>query len=209
MPFINVDSLQLVKEISQSLSTVRTEFDLIRKESIGIVKPNVKTNFGQSLTYGNLFTYSLKLDRNLLDAAEQKIFDQNLEKSKSVILRRREQCKFLTEMISKYPEIRQCYFNESYPKSKIRKHYGVNGITKNSEPDHFRIQMTIEPGNNCFFFIEDKNEIKKLEYAEGLNFGFRDGMDLHWIENNGNKIRTVLIIDIYRNNQTDTLPELA
>lgn len=208
MPFINVDSLPIVKEIQSSIDVVKKQFDDMRKEPIGIVKPNVKTNFGQSLTYGNIFTYSLKLDRNLLDEAEQKIFDENFEKTKKVIARRRKHCIFLTDIISKYPNIRQCYFNEFYPKSKIRKHYGVNGVTKKSEPDHFRIQITVEPGNNCFFYIEKEKQTQRLEYKEGLKFGFRDGLDMHWVENNGNETRTVLIIDIDRTKETDNLPVL-
>ena len=208
MPFINIDSLLLIKDIENSIDIIKKEFVHMRENNLSSIKPNVKTYIGQNLTYGEVFTYPLKLDRNLLDESEKKIFDIDFKKIKKGMNERLKYCKYLGELIKRYPEIRQCYFNEAHSKSKIQKHYGVNGITKNSQPDHFRLQVTINPGNNCFFFIENQREIIKMEYKSGIKFGFRDGLDMHWIENNGNETRTVLIIDIDRTKETDNLPVL-
>lgn len=207
MPFLKVDNLQLITEIKNSIESIKAEFNSMKLASVGSIKPNVKTNFGNDLTYGNILTYALKLDRALLDPAEKELFDKNYAIAKPVIETRKRHCKTITEIVSRYTEVRQCFFNEAYGNSKIRKHYGVNGITAGSTPDHLRLQVTINPGKNCFFYIEKDGHIDSLEYTDGLVFGFNDGLDLHWVENHGEKTRVVLILDIQRSAITESLHE--
>jgi len=85
------------------------------------------------------------------------------------------------------------FYNIMQPGAKINPHYGVNGLAVNKIQDHFRIHITIEPGDDAYFYIENLNPLK---YRENLCFAFEDGLLNHWAENRGTTNRNVLILDV-------------
>jgi hypothetical protein len=56
--------------------------------------------------------------------------------------------------------------------------------------------------------MEKDGVVIKKGYYKGSSFGFKDGLVVHWFENNGDKIRTALLIDIVSDETTENLPEL-
>jgi hypothetical protein len=76
----------------------------------------------------------------------------------------------------------------------VNAHWGINGVLQKRVPDHWRIQICWLPGENAAFHLKDEY----IEYAEDTCFGFNDGLDLHWAENNGTQWRTSIIIDVWR-----------
>ena len=208
MSFYDVSNLPLVKEIINNLDVIKEEFNMMRESNLQGPKQQVPTYFQKNVYEGKINSYPLKLDKRILDPAERKDFEdtylQKMERFKS----RRNICKFSSSLIDKHPNILQYFFNEVYPKGTINKHYGVGGGTSKSIAIHFRIQITIEGGEDCYFFIEKNGVIGKVGYFDGSSFGFKDGMELHWFENNGDKIRTALIIDIDFDESIKDLPEL-
>lgn len=93
-----------------------------------------------------------------------------------------------------FPAIRQFYWTTLMPGGKVNPHWGINGVLQKRTPDHYRLQICWLPGDHARFHLKDEY----IDYVEDLCFGFNDGLDLHWAENNGSTIRTTIIIDVWR-----------
>lgn len=105
-----------------------------------------------------------------------------------------------------FPAIRQFMWSGIPPGGKVNPHWGINGVLQNRVPDHLRIQICWLPGENARFHLENEY----IDYVEGTCFGFHDGLDLHWAENNGSQWRTTIIIDVHRDQvESDDVPHPA
>lgn len=195
MAYLDVSKLTIVEEINQNLSRYKEEFlNILELENrISSTKFQSVTPAGLPVYSGNIDTYMFLTDENLLDPYEKKLFDNNklalLEKHRI----RREFSPFHRNFLENNPAVKQMFYNVMQPGAKINPHFGVNGISANKVPRHFRIHITIEPGNDAYFCIENLNP---LRYYENLCFGFEDGLVNHWAENRGTQVRTVLILDV-------------
>jgi hypothetical protein len=205
MAYLDVTSINFVQEILENIETVTSEFKNVEKISGDWAKAQSITPFKEKFYDGKINTYMLKLDENLIDFNEKKLLSISKEEKLLKIQHFRNCSNFHNKLLTDNPCIRQLCYNVMHPNSKINPHYGVNGISANREPDHFRIQITIDPGNSAYFYIDG---LPPLEYTSGLVFGFNDGLVNHWAENKGNKSRTVLIIDVDKTVIPENLPKL-
>lgn len=98
------------------------------------------------------------------------------------------------EIAKAFPAIRQFYWTTLKPGGKVTPHWGINGHVQNRIPDHWRIQICWIPGDNATFHTESEY----VKYTEDLCFGFNDGLEIHWAENNGTEDRTTIILDVHR-----------
>lgn len=204
MAYLDISKLTIVEEIKQELSQYKKEFlNIADMENQGFsTKFKSFTPAGLPVYSGNINTYMFLTDENLLDPYETKLFNTNkvslLEKHKN----RRESSPIHLDFLNRNSCVKQMFYNVMQPKSKINPHYGVNGIASNKIPNHFRIHITIEPGDDAYFCIENLNPLK---YYENLCFGFEDGLVNHWAENRGTQVRTVLILDVDKSILPETL----
>lgn len=195
MAYLDVSKLAIVEEIMQSLPAYKAEFlNMSNTENPELsAKFQSLTPAGLSVYFGKINTYMFQMDESLLDAREQKLFNEkkasHLEKQRL----RRESSPLHKSFLQTNKAVRQMFYNVMQPGAKINPHYGVNGRAVNKIPNHFRIHITIEPGDNSYFCIENLNPLK---YYENLCFGFEDGLVNHWAENRGTKVRSVLILDV-------------
>lgn len=186
----NVDHLPLVQRFRSELPGIRADLKMLQETEGAIIKPRTPTIFNENLYEGSMDMCLLKIERFLLDPHEQKIFDRDPEGTQARIERRMLLTTTCLKLVREFPEIRQFYFHVLHPKGKIGAHYGVHG----KKAVHQRIQFTLDPGEDCWFFCNEE----KLKYSPDLVFSFDDGHDLHWVENHGDKPRTVLIIDAWK-----------
>lgn len=187
MAFQNVDHLEVVKYIKDHMNGVWLDLELLRISRMQSAKPKITTIFNQGFYDGAIDMYGLKLDRALLVDTELKMYDQMTDYVEERLRQRRKIAHTCNLILDMFPKIRALYFNEMHPRSVLHKHIGVDNA------NHLRIQFCVEPGEDCWFFCNDD----KLKYEKGLVFSFEDGKDLHWVENRGDKIRTVLIADCW------------
>jgi hypothetical protein len=190
MPFYDPSSWELVKVIQQNKQEILNEFNRAVELKLIQEKFNATTSFDEKLYKGYVGFLGIKMDINLWSPEEKKVYSEDLQKQ---IDANRKLCPVSSSIINQFPYIRQFFWNTLPGKGQIRPHYGVNGRIWGKTPDHARIQFCWEPGENCTFFLEDEC----IEYTEDLCFGFHDGMDLHWVKNDGDKLRSVLILDLW------------
>lgn len=196
MSYIDVSKLEMVQEITQSLAQYKAEFLNLpdfKNTTIYVKKFQSVTPQGLQVYSGKVNTYMLKLDETLLDAREKVLFSHDREANFERQHQRRELCPLHKNFLTNNPSVRQMFYNILHPGAKINPHYGVNGLAVNKVPDHFRIHITVEPGDDSYFYIDNLNPLK---YRENLCFGFKDGLVNHWAENRGTQIRNVLILDV-------------
>lgn len=98
------------------------------------------------------------------------------------------------ELARQFPAIRQFYWTTLYPGGKVTPHWGINGVVQHRTPDHWRLQICWLPGDNASFHTETEF----VRYEEDLCFGFNDGLEVHWAQNDGTLPRTTIIIDVWR-----------
>jgi len=208
MPFLDISSLSLIKEIQENKDKIRNEFIEMINEKLYRKKLDDITYFNKDFVVENIDTISLKNDRNLMSPIEQEIYDKYLDETNKLIEIRFKVCPYMKSILDKYEDILSWTFNISRPGSRLNKHYGPNGITEGKKSERIRAQITLYPGDDCYFFIENGLGTKYLKYTSNLSFGFVDGQDLHWIENRGTQTRIVLIIDIKASEMTNNLPTL-
>jgi hypothetical protein len=190
---------ELSKVIQQHKTEIVREFHkTIAENKLLQEKFNATTSFDEKLYKGQVEMLGLKMDPTLWAPEEKKVYSRQLQRHFDLNKRI---CPVSSSIIDAFPQIRQFFWNVLPGKGQIRPHYGVNGKAWGRIPDHARLQFCWEPGENCTFFLE--NEC--IEYVEDLCFGFHDGMDLHWVKNNGDKIRSVLILDLWEN-QCEPIP---
>lgn len=190
MPFYDPSNWELVKVVQEKKTKIVEEFHNAVNLKLIQEKFNATTSFDEKLYKGYVGFLGLKMDTDLWSPEEKKVYSQELQKQFDV---NRKLCPIASSIIDRFPHIRQFFWNTLPGKGQIRPHYGVNGKIWGKEPDHARLQFCWEPGENCRFYLEDEY----IEYRENLCFGFRDGMDLHWVKNEGDKLRTVLLIDLW------------
>ena len=190
MPLYDPSSWELVKVIQQNKQEILNEFNRAVELKLIQEKFNATTSFDEKLYKGYVGFLGIKMDINLWSPEEKKVYSEDLQKQ---INANRKMCPVASSIIEQFPYIRQFFWNTLPGKGQIRPHYGVNGRIWGKTPDHARIQFCWEPGENCTFFLEDEC----IEYTEDLCFGFHDGMDLHWVKNDGDKLRSVLILDLW------------
>jgi len=196
MAYLDVSKLEMVQEITQSLEQYKAEFLNLpdfKNTTMFVKKFQSVTPHGLPVYSGKVNTYMIKLDENLLDAREQVLFSRDREANFERQRQRRELCPLHKGFLENNPLVRQMFYNIMQPGAKINPHYGVNGLAVNKIPDHFRIHITIEPGDDAYFYIENLNPLK---YRENLCFAFEDGLLNHWAENRGTTNRNVLILDV-------------
>ena len=198
MPLYDPSDWKLTKVIQDNKHAIINEFNKAVELDLILDKFNATTSFDQKLYKGHVGFFGVKMDVDLWSPEEKKIYNDSVQKEFDS---NRKDCPVASAIIDQFPQIRQFFWNTLDSKGQIRPHYGVNGRIWGKTPDHARIQFCWDPGESCVFFIE--NEC--IEYKEDLCFGFRDGMDLHWVKNEGNKPRTVLIIDMWED-QCEPIP---
>jgi hypothetical protein len=191
MPFFNPANWEISKLIIKNGQSLMDEYHSAVKHNLVQQKPNDTTSFERDLYDGYVNFFPLHMETDLWSAKERTLYT---EKSQEIFDRNKNLSPIARSIIAEFPAVRQWYWNGLQPGGKVTPHYGTNGRLYNKTPDHYRIQFCWEPGNNCRFYLEDSY----IEYSENLCFGFDDGMDLHWVENNGDKWRTVLILDLWR-----------
>lgn len=190
MPFYDPSNWKLVQEIQENKDAILKEFNSCVNMHLVKEKFNATTSFDTKLYKGYVGFLGLKMDIDLWSPEEKKTYSEDLQKQFDL---NRQMCPVTSAIIEKYSHIRQFFWNTLPGGGEIRPHYGVNGRIWNTVPDHARLQFCWEPGENCFFYLEDEC----IEYRKDLCFGFRDGMDLHWVKNKGDKLRTALLIDLW------------
>ncbi len=198
MPLYDPSDWKLTKAIQSNKQEIINEFNKAVEQNLILEKFNATTSFDQKLYKGHVGFFGVTMDVNLWSPEEKKIYN---DKAQQIFNSNRKACPVASSIIDQFPHIRQFYWNTLDSKGQIRPHYGVNGKIWGKTPDHARIQFCWDPGESCVFYIE--NEC--IEYKEDLCFGFRDGMDLHWVKNEGNKPRTVLILDLWED-QCEPIP---
>jgi hypothetical protein len=190
MPFYDPSNWKLVQEIQSYKQEILNEFKFCVDNKLIQIKANPTTSLNQSL-YRNIIGFlPVVMELDLWAPEEKKFFTESFLAGSEVI---RKHCPVASMIIKKYPAIRQFYWNILPGHGEINPHYGVNGKIWDKIPDHTRIQFCWEPGEQCFFYLENEY----IEYKENLCFGFRDGMDLHWVKNFSDKPRSVLILDLW------------
>jgi hypothetical protein len=191
MPFYDPSNWELSKVIFENAEAIFTEYREAIKSKLVYGKPNDTTSFKNDLYVGHVDFFPVHMDPVLWSANERIMYNERaqlwFDNSKAA-------CPVAKSIVEKFPAIRQWYWNSLEPGGEVTPHYGTNGRLYNKTPDHHRVQYCWEPGNNCKFYLEDKY----LEYTNNLCFGFEDGMDLHWVNNDGDQWRTVLILDLWR-----------
>lgn len=160
------------------------------------VKANPPTTFGRPLYDGQASIFSFIMDPTLWSEDERRgAHGGKGLASMNKIYSHLEECPTAASIVSDFPAIRQMFWTMLPPGHKVTPHYGIGGVIHGRASDHWRLQICWEPGDgNAAFWLKDK----KLVYTEDLCFGFHDGMELHWAENNGSTPRTVLILDVHR-----------
>jgi hypothetical protein len=191
MPFYDPSSWELSKVIFENSKTLFTEYQEALRIKLVKEKPNDTTSFNNDLYVGHVDFFPIHMDPTVWSNKERTMYNKMTQ---MVFDRNKNYCPVAKSIIEKFPAIRQWYWNSLEPGGEVTPHYGTNGRLYNKIPDHHRIQYCWEPGNNCKFYLDNEY----LEYTNNLCFGFEDGMDLHWVKNDGNEWRTVLIIDLWR-----------
>lgn len=190
MPFYDPSDWELVKVVQKNKEAIIDEFNRAVELKLIQEKFNATTSFDEKLYKGYVGFLGVKMDVDLWSPEEKKVYTEDLQKQFDV---NRKLCPTADSIIDQFPQIRQFFWNTLPGNGQIRPHYGVNGKIWGKTPDHARIQFCWHPGEACKFFLEDEY----IEYKEDLCFGFRDGMDLHWVKNDSDKLRTVLILDLW------------
>ena len=190
MPFYDPSSWKLVQVIQENKEAIIDEFNRAIEFRLIQEKFNATTSFNEKLYNVYVEFFGVKMDVDLWSPEEKKVYTKHLQKQFDVT---RKLCPVASSIIDQFPHIRQFFWNTLPGKGQIRPHYGVNGKIWGKTPDHARIQFCWEPGEKCTFFLEDDC----IEYKKNLCFGFHDGMDLHWVKNESDKLRTVLILDMW------------
>lgn len=198
MPFYDPSNWPLAKKIQENKEEILKEFHKCNELSFVAEKFNATTSFDTKLYNGYVGFLGVTMDTRLWSPEERKVYSEGLQKAFD---RNRSLCPVASEIISQFPEIRQWYWNTLEPGGQVRPHYGVNGKIWNKVADHTRLQFCWEPGVDAKFYLEDAY----IEYKEDLCFGFDDGMAIHWVKNNGDKFRSVLILDLW----TDQCPDIT
>lgn len=190
MPFYDPSEWKLVKEIQEKKNDIIKEFNQCVERQLVKEKFNATTSFETKLYKGYVGFLGITMDTALWSPEEKSVYSKELQEQFD---QNRKECPVASDIISKYPHIRQFFWNTLPAKGEIRPHYGVNGKIWGKTPDHARVQFCWDPGEECYFFLE--NEC--IKYRKDLVFGFHDGMDLHWVKNRGEKLRSVLILDLW------------
>ena len=190
MPFYDPSSWEISQEIFKHKETLIVEFNKCVEDEIVKEKPNDRTTFNDDLYKGYVGFLPISMDPTIWSPNERKMYSPTAQ---SMFDKNKLKCPIANSIIEKFPAVRQWYWNTLAPGGQVTPHYGTNGVNWNKVPDHTRVQYCWEPGNNCKFFLEKEY----IEYTENLCFGFEDGMDLHWVKNEGDKFRTVLILDLW------------
>jgi hypothetical protein len=202
MSYLDVTSIDFVREILENFEDFKKEFKKVEFFNINTDKLQSSTKYDEILYTGKIKTYMFKIDEQLLDYKEKKIFLDNKERYLTAFKRNRYESPVHKNLLRKYPYIRQLFYNVIYPSAKINPHHGVNGLDAGGHPDHFRIHITVESGDESYFYIEG---LPPLHYKKGLVFGFHDGLVKHWAENKGLLSRSVLILDVDKSVVPDNL----
>jgi hypothetical protein len=197
MPFYDPSNWELSKTIFENAEALVSEYKQAVSGNLVKEKLNDVTSFGNKLYEGHVDFFPLHMDPTIWSANERLHYNERVQ---AMFDRNKYFCPIAKSIIEKFPAIRQWYWNDLQPGGKVTPHYGMNGRIYKKIPDHHRIQFCWEPGNNCKFYLENQY----IEYTKNLCFGFEDGMDLHWVENNGDQWRAVLILDLWR----DKCPEV-
>ena len=195
MPFYE---WELVKVVQQNKNAIVDEFNNAVERKLIQEKFNATTSFDEKLYKGYVGFLGIIMDVNLWSPEEKKVYSEDLQKQFDI---NRTLCPVASSIIDQFPQIRQFFWNTLPGKGQIRPHYGVKGKIWGKTPDHARVQFCWEPGQSCKFFLENEY----IEYKQDLCFGFRDGMDLHWVKNEGDQLRSVLILDMWED-QCEPIP---
>jgi hypothetical protein len=196
MPFYDPSSWKLVQVVRENKEQILKEFHKCVELELIKEKFNATTSFDEKLYKGYVGFLGIKMDVDLWSPEEKKVYSEELQHQFDL---NRQSCPTASSIIDQFPYIRQFFWNTLPPGGQIRPHYGVNGKIWGKTPDHARIQFCWEPGEQCVFFLQDEC----IEYKENLCFGFHDGMDLHWVKNEGSLMRTVLILDLWEDQCED------
>lgn len=188
MAFFTIEDWKLTTDILNNFDSILQEYHFCA----AVAKPKITTSFGHELHNGKLEYLGLSVDTNLWTQEEKKLYT---EKFVDLLRVHKLKSPISCSIIKKFPEIRQWFWQDLGPGAKVNKHYGVNSIVNGKTPDHLRLQFCFVPSDNSFFYLEKS----KIKYEYKLCFGFEDGIDLHWVENNSNSNRLVLIIDVWKN----------
>jgi hypothetical protein len=181
----------IVNIIQENKTVLLKEYNDCKKiYNLVVKKPNDTTSFNEKLYYKEIDFLGVIVDTRLWSNEEKQYYNSETQKYFDLV---KNNCPKVKEIHDTFPEIRQWFWNTLEPGGQIRPHYGQNGILYGKKPDHVRLQFCWDAGEKTTFFLEKS----KIEYENDLCFAFDDGMSLHWVKNEGNKPRTVLIVDLW------------
>jgi hypothetical protein len=198
--YLNVDHLPITRYLKDNYQAIATECDNMLANMELAPKPKSvsmgqhgrnRAQVGKPMIEGDVFSAYLLLRPELLDDNEREIvYQPGREKSRGW---RRLQNPTLMRFMLPY---RDCLgnvgFNQLHPGARINPHYGVS-------TDYFRMHLCIHGVPGATFFLKDR---APYTWKDGEVMAFADGDMLHWVEHNGDRVRTILSIDVLKSELT-------
>ena len=194
--FLNVDNLQLAKELRANFNQIKIEahaflgsFELANKP-----KAYSSGQFGRNpeavnkpMIEGDVKSAYLWVRKELLDDGELEIVSLP-EVAKSRAWRRTQNPTLMNLMYPKLHVLGNVGFNKLGPGARINPHFGMS-------TDYFRLHLGIITDPKAFFFLEGH---APYSWKTGELMAFADGDVKHWVAHEGTSDRVILSIDILK-----------